>query len=148
MIPLPSTAALDAIAVSIGAVSGALARHHLGKVSYEYILKDPNRLGHLTGWHIAGINISGSFLLGMLVGVPTTTSTTTTTSISARTKLMLGVGFCGSFTTYSTYSMDLVTMVNEGRLAKAFSYFAVNNVGGFAAAATGWMLMRKIMKKV
>jgi CrcB protein len=147
MMPLPGTAAMDAIAVSIGAVGGALARYHIGKVSYEYIVKDPNRLGYLTGWHVAGINISGSFILGMLAGVPTGT-TSTTTPISARTQLMVGVGFCGSFTTYSTYSMDLVTMANEGRLAKAFSYFAVNNVGGFAAAATGLMLMKTIMKKV
>jgi CrcB protein len=143
MVPMPSTAALDAIAISIGAVSGALARYQIGKIFSEYISKDPKTRGGLTEWHVAGINISGSFVLGMLAGVPTSSP-----KFSARNKLMVGVGFCGSFTTFSTYSMDLVTMANEGRFLKALSYFSVNNIGGFAAAAAGLTLMKTIMKNV
>lgn len=140
MIPIPSTAALDAIAISIGAAGGALARYQIGKVSSDYVAKDPKTRGIWTAWHVAGINLSGSFVLGMLAGLPTSTS--------PRSKLMVGVGFCGSFTTFSTYSMDLVTMANEGRFLKALTYFGVNNIGGFAAAAAGLTLMKTIMKKV
>lgn len=135
--------ALDAIAVSIGSVGGALARYQVGKVATEYISKDPKKFGHLTGWHTAGINILGSFVLGVVAGSPTKQSTSV--GITARQKLMVGVGFCGSFTTFSTFSVDLVTMSNEGRFLRAFSYCAINNVGGFAAAASGMILVRKIM---
>jgi CrcB protein len=141
MISMPSAAALDAIAISIGAAGGALARYHIGKVSSDYIAKDPKTRGIWTAWHVAGINLSGSFVLGMLAGVPSS-------SVSPQSKLMVGVGFCGSFTTFSTYSMDLVTMANEGRFLKALSYFGVNNIGGFAAAAAGLTLMKTILKKV
>ena len=66
--------------------------------------------------------------------------------LSPRTKLMLGVGFCGSYTTFSTYSVDVVTWFAEGKTTKALSYVAANNIGGIAAAAAGMMLMKKFYR--
>ena len=67
-------------------------------------------------------------------------------SLSPRTKLMLGIGFCGSFTTFSTFSVDVVNWIQAGQTNKAFAYVVSNNVGGIAAAATGLFLMKKICK--
>lgn len=109
----------------------------------------------------AAINVGGSFLLGGIAGTPLlapnppspTTATAAASSpssflntagLSPRMKLLLGVGFCGSFTTFSTYSVDVVTWLQSGQTVKAFQYVCTNNVGGIVAAATGMMLVKKL----
>jgi CrcB protein len=59
-------------------------------------------------------------------------------------KLLLGVGFCGSFTTFSTFSVDVMNMLSRGEMIKAGSYVIANNVGGIAAAACGMSVARKV----
>lgn len=105
----------------------------------------------------------GSFILGGVVGSPvvnpnqtkaptnviksaasTGNPTTALVGLTPRMKLMAGVGFCGSFTTFSTFSTDIVAMVGKGEVAKACSYMLVNNVGGVTAAAAGMILAKKI----
>lgn len=148
----------NATAVAVGAVFGALSRYQVGEMAGAWIAKDPVKRAHLQGLHTAGINIAGSFALGSLAGIPTFTTATTTTSsssttatvskktpqllnqlqgISPRTKLLLGVGFCGSFTTFSTFSVDVAKWMAEGQLGKAGGYVLANNVGGIVAAAAG-----------
>ena len=151
----------DAVAIGIGAFFGALSRYQAGRLAAEWIANDPNRLGKFAGWHTAGINIGGSFLLGSIAASPVASSVNKPPPIapmarnlatpprrpfaefqglSPRTKLMMGVGFCGSYTTFSTYSVDVVTWLSEGKISRAFSYVATNNVGGFMAAAAGMAL--------
>lgn len=145
----------DAVAIGVGAFCGAMARYQCGRLAGEYIAAN-NRVQNLQGWHTAAINIGGSFLLGGVAGAPTTTATTTlkkTTTASTnatflgftpRAKLCLGVGFCGSFTTFSTYSVDVVTWLAQGQTTKAVSYVLTNNVGGVMAAAAGMVLVKKL----
>ena len=83
--------------------------------------------------------------------------------MTPRMKMMVGVGFCGSFSkfpeyvmifyiilidiilaTFSTFSTDIVSMVGKGEMVKACSYFMVNNVGGVTAAAAGMVLAKKM----
>jgi fluoride ion exporter CrcB/FEX len=64
--------------------------------------------------------------------------------LTPRARLLLGVGFCGSFTTYSTYSVDVANWVSQGRHWRALSYVLANNVGSIAAAAAGMALVRKL----
>ena len=64
--------------------------------------------------------------------------------LTQRTKLMLGVGFCGSFTTFSTYSVDILTWLQNGQGNRVLLYVLSNNIGGVAAAAAGFSLVRKI----
>ena len=138
----------DAAAVAIGAVFGAISRYQAGQMAAEYIARNPHRQS-LTGWHTAGINVAGSFALGSLAGTPTMTNPVSSPpqkfgGLSPRTKLMMGVGFCGSFTTFSTYSVDVVKWVTEGQIQRATGYVLANNVGGIAAAAAGMLIMKKI----
>jgi CrcB protein len=151
----------DVVALGMGAFLGALSRYQCGRLATDWIAKDPHRLGKLTGWHTAGINMGGSFLLGGISAMPVvdvrnvngSTATSTGASsrrpsalwqgLSPRTKLMMGVGFCGSYTTFSTYSVDVVTWISEGKTGKALKYVAANNVGGFMAAAAGMMVVKK-----
>jgi CrcB protein len=57
---------------------------------------------------------------------------------------MLGVGFCGSFTTFSTFSVDIATWLAQGQTTKAASYILANNVGGIVAASAGMLLVKKL----
>lgn len=122
-------------AVGVGAICGALCRYQIGKVATEHISKDP-KLKHLTGWHTAGINIIGSFILGGVFSTPLVAtgnekniiqqvpiavpksnnvnvsnnglrSALTFGSMTPRMKLLLGVGFCGSFSKFH-YLLDLL----------------------------------------
>lgn len=107
----------------------------------------------------------GSFVLGGVFGTPLADPVTTVKTplsapkkkvvaassasaigLSPRMKLLLGVGFCGSFTTFSTFSVDVVNMLGRGEAAKAASYVVTNNVGGLAAAAAGMMVAKKLFR--
>jgi fluoride exporter len=138
----------DAGAVAVGAVIGALSRYQAGEMAAQWIARDPTKRATFQGWHTAGINVAGSFVLGSLAGtpvkVPTATATKMTPGLSPRTKLLMGVGFCGSFTTFSTFSVDVATWVSQGQLGKAAGYMLTNNVGGVMAAAAGMLIMKKI----
>jgi len=52
-----------------------------------------------------------------------------------------------SFTTFSTFSFDVVTWLSEGRTARALAYVATNNVCSIAAAGVGMMMVKKILTK-
>ena len=143
----------DSIAIGLGAFVGAMSRYQAGRMAAEYIASDPKRFGHLTGWHTAAINIGGSFVLGGVTGAPliskskaaaAAVKSRSTMGLSPRAKLLFGVGFCGSFTTFSTYSVDVVNWVTQGKVAKAAVYVMTNNVGGIVAAAAGLVIVQKI----
>lgn len=146
----------DAAAVGVGAVAGALCRYQIGNIAIRKIAQDTNRLSFLSGWHTAGINVCGSLVLGFLSGVPNASCTTVSNSssmngdqlfvkgISPRLRLCMGVGFCGSFTTFSTFSVDIIGFLGKGEMVKAFSYIAVNNIGCIGAAYAGFNVARRM----
>ncbi|KAL7570116.1 hypothetical protein ACA910_017148 [Epithemia clementina (nom. ined.)] len=149
----------DAVAIGLGAFAGAMARYQAGRLAAEYIASDPKRFGHLTGWHTAAINVSGSFVLGGVTGAPLVHSKRNPAAnlvgsgkhsynhyfgLTPRAKLMFGVGFCGSFTTFSTYSVDVVNWISQGKMGKAAAYVMTNNVGGILAAAAGLVVVKKL----
>jgi len=149
---MPGFLGSDAVAVAVGAVFGALSRYQAGEVAANWIAKDPARKS-LQGWHTAAINIAGSFVLGSLAGTPTAVKlppsapvamTPGIQGLSPRTQLLMSVGFCGSFTTFSTFSVDVARWMAEGKFDKAIRYIFANNVGGVVAAAAGMLITRKI----
>jgi len=149
---MASLVSQEAIALGVGAFAGAMSRHQAGKLMAEWIATDPNRLGRFQGWHTALINCGGSFLLGCVSATPLVEIGTTNKShpmlgLSNRAKLLLGVGFCGSFTTFSTFSVDVVKFIEAGRISTAASYIMANNLGGFLAAGIGMAIVRKLLAR-
>lgn len=67
--------------------------------------------------------------------------------LSPRMKLLLGIGFCGAFTTFSTYAVDVVGMVEAGQVGKAVAYGVGTSVGSIGAATAGMVLVRRLCGK-
>lgn len=86
-------------------------------------------------WTTVGINVVGSFLLGLLAAEHW---------FSRDMREALGVGFLGGFTTFSTFSVQVVLEVDGGRPEKAVAYVAASVVGGIAAATAGYVLGRRL----
>ncbi|CAN5264904.1 hypothetical protein BH09ACT10_BH09ACT10_17670 [soil metagenome] len=94
--------------VIAGAVVGAPLRHAIA------MRFDTTR----APWGIFAVNVVGSFLLGLLVGADPTN----------RWYLLLGVGFCGSLTTWSTLANEVWKLSTSGRVRDALVYL-VSSIG-------------------
>jgi len=103
------------VLVGLGGVAGALARHLLGE-----------RIDRRT-YDTLAVNVAGSFLLGLVATGPFARSLT----------LAFGVGFCGAFTTFSTFAFETVRLAEEGELRRAATNGATNLVGALLAVALG-----------
>lgn len=97
--------------VGVGGVVGAVARHLVGR--------------YVTGDNLdtLAVNVLGSFALGALVAAPSVGS-------SDPVVLAVGTGFCGAFTTFSSFAFETVRLVETGR-----HWRAVGNAAGTLAAA-------------
>jgi CrcB protein len=85
------------------------------------------------------INIVGSFLIGFVVTV-----FSGRVDVSENVTLALIVGFIGAFTTFSTFEMEMFTLVREGAFATAFLYVFLSVLTGFGAVVAGVALGRSI----
>jgi CrcB protein len=107
-------------------LAGVLARYGLGRLTLH---------SEALIWTTVGINILGSFLLGLLAAEQW---------FSRDLREALGVGFLGGFTTFSTFSVQIVLEVDGGNAGKAAAYLVASVVGGLAAATAGFVLGRKL----
>jgi CrcB protein len=107
-------------------LAGVLARYGLGRLTLH---------SEALIWTTVGINIVGSFLLGLL---------TAEHWFSRDAREALGVGFLGGFTTFSTFSVQIVLEVDGGNTGKAVAYLAASVLGGVGAAAAGYALGRAL----
>lgn len=77
------------------------------------------------------VNLLGSFLLGLLVGV----------EANHNSKLMIGVGFLGAFTTFSTFQFEVVQLWKKDK-RKSLIYMFTSYIGGVLLAGLGMILGR------
>ena len=84
------------------------------------------------------MNILGAFLLGYFV-----TRLQERLPLSAYRRPLLGTGFCGAFTTFSTVQVDLLAMLDAHRYGLATAYAAASIVLGYAAVHLGTSFARR-----
>ena len=82
------------------------------------------------------VNLVGSFVLGIVVGVASHQI------LNENVRLGVAVGFCGAFTTFSTFAAELAGLVNEGKHRMLLQWTALMVIGGGVAAYAGVALGR------
>lgn len=100
-------------------------------------------IGDATGgqfpWGTFAVNVLGAFALGMVVAI-----TTERLVVGANWRIALGIGFLGSFTTFSTYAYETVRLAEDGAVGLALAN-AIGMVAlGLLAASLGLVVGRAI----
>ena len=117
--------------VAIGGALGALARYGI----YNLAL----RLEQHAALATLAINAVGAFLIGIIYVLITERS-----ALEPHMQGLLTVGFLGAFTTYSTYSLDALKLLQQGQLWAAFAYLIGTLLLCLLAVWLGTVLMRSI----
>lgn len=86
------------------------------------------------------INISGSFLLGMILWYAVETRT-----LSPEARAFLTVGFCGGYTTFSTFSYETVALMEDGQWPRAALYVLLSVGLSLLAAFLGIAAARELL---
>jgi CrcB protein len=114
---------MTALLVVLAGAGGVLARYGLSSLVH----------GDALPWVTVGINVVGSFLLGMLVVAH---------GASPQVRTTLGVGFLGGFTTFSTFAVQAFLDIEAGEPVRALVLVLVTVLAGVAAAAAGYYVGR------
>ena len=115
--------------VMTGGAIGSAARYLVGRATLRGFGPD-FPYGTLT------VNLVGGFAMGVLAGV------LARHEAGENWRLLLGVGVLGGFTTFSAFSLDVVTMFERGSLGMAFGYALVSVIGSIVALFAGLTLVR------
>jgi fluoride exporter len=116
------------VAVIVGAALGAPARYLLDRaVQARHESRFP--------WGTFAVNVAGSFILGVLAGAGSTGWVTH----------LVGTGFCGALTTYSTFGYETVRLMREGAARSAALNTLASIAAGLAVAYLGIWLGRTIL---
>lgn len=110
--------------IGLGGVMGAMSRYAIG----WWLGKKGGRFP----WATLLVNASGSLLLGWLSAHES--------QFPAAVYGILGIGFCGAFTTFSTFGYESITLAGNKRYLHAFLYVMITLVLGFAGAWAGFYI--------
>lgn len=122
----------DFFAISIAAILGANLRYILSRLAVR-------EFGPIFPYGTLIINILGSFIVGLFV-----IWTTERVLIDPRWRLLVVVGFCGSFTTFSSYAFETVSFFEQGQWALVLANIFANNLLCLGGALAGMAVARAI----
>ena len=108
--------------VALGAVPGAVMRWQIASHFHDKDLI---------------VNVLGAFILGWLVGLP----------LRPKRQLLIGIGFCGSLTTFSSWMVHCVTFIAEGHWLAALGLIGLTLGLGIGAAALGVLVGRSLVSR-
>ena len=111
----------ELVLVALGAVPGALLRWQVAL--------------HCSDRHVL-VNVLGAALLGLLAGLP----------VAPRRQLLMGIGFCGSFTTFSSWMLEAMQLISAGKIVEASGLIGLTLGLGLGAAALGFLGGRYLVR--
>ena len=120
--------------VMSGGAVGALARYQLGRFAGHMLP------GALWPWGTFAANVLGGFAMGLLAGWLARFSSSSGEAV----RLLLAVGVLGGFTTFSSFSLETVLMIERGQFGMALGYAVFSVIAAIAALVGGLSLMRSI----
>jgi len=109
--------------IALGAAVGAPARYLTDRAVQS-------RHESVMPWGTMGVNVIGSLILGAMTGAGT--------AVSPAVVALLGTGFCGALTTFSTFSFETWRLIEEESYGAAVANVVVSVVAGLAAVVLGY----------
>ena len=125
--------------VALGGAIGSLLRYQVGRW-----------MTHLLGpqvvtafpWATLTVNVVGSLVMGLLAGWLAKFGPGQSLGGGERWRLFVGVGVLGGFTTFSSFSLVMMMLIERGQPAQAFVYAAVSLLAGLTALYLGLIVVR------
>jgi fluoride exporter len=121
---------IELLIISLGAIVGANARYLLSRFAVKHF-------GPVFPYGTLFINITGSLIVGFFV-----IWTTERVLTDPRWRLLIVVGFCGSFTTFSSYAFETMAYFEQGQWLLLLTNALGNNLLCLGAALAGMALAR------
>jgi CrcB protein len=121
------------LAVAIGGAAGSVARYVLGAAVQT-------RAGAGFPYGTLFVNITGSFLLGAL------SMWLVARAAAPEVRLLLMIGLCGGYTTFSSFAYESALMLQDGRLVRTGTYVAASVVLTIAAMFAGFSVARALLR--
>lgn len=118
--------------VGFGGLLGANARYAVGRLTTE-------RFGSAYPLGTLVVNLSGAFAIGVLMTV------LTARVADPAWRLLLVTGFLGGYTTFSAYSLEVVSLLHAGRWGAATGYAVASNAAGLVACWGGIVVARALL---
>jgi CrcB protein len=121
---------LNFLAISLGAIVGANLRYLISRHA-------ANLLGPVFPYGTLVINVTGSFIVGAFL-----IWTTERALVDPRWQLLIAIGFCGGFTTFSSYAFETMAYFEQGQWLLVATNILANNVLSLAAVLAGMAVAR------
>ncbi len=117
--------------VGAGGALGAMGRYGVGLAVA--------RLG-FSGFPLATmlVNIAGSLAMGLFIGI----LARTLPPMQAEARLFVAIGLLGGFTTFSAFSLDVISLLERGQMGGALLYALVSVIGSVLALGLGLLIVR------
>ena len=131
--PMPSPLNASAL-VFAGGGAGAVLRYQLGRAMTHWL--GPNVVSAFP-WATLTCNVVGSFAMGVLAGWLARHGTN-----QEPWRLLLGIGVLGGFTTFSSFSLEMMLLIERGQASTALTYGAVSVLAGLSGLYLGLIAMR------
>jgi CrcB protein len=120
--------------VALGGAIGAVLRHQMGRgmthwLGVQAVTTFP--------WATLAVNVVGSLAMGLLAGFLARHG-----QGGEHWRLFLGVGLLGGFTTFSSFSLEMMMLIERGQALQAVTYALVSVLAGLSALYVGLIVMR------
>jgi len=122
----------DLLIISVGAIAGANARYLISRLAAKL-------LGPVFPYGTLFINITGSMIVGFFVIWATERAL-----VDPRWRLLIVIGFCGSFTTFSSYAFETIAYFEQGQWQLMLANILSNNLLCLAGTLAGMALARRV----
>ena len=114
--------------VAVGGMAGAASRWGLLEILPE---------NNSWPWQIFIVNMTGSFILGFIVSKPFQ-------RLSPRSISALATGLCGSFTTFSMFSLDVTELLRSNQITAAWTYLGLSVIGGLILFSLSYSFSNRV----
>ena len=119
------------LAIAIGGALGAMSRYMIQQLFAIWF-------GAEFPWGTLVANVSGCLIIGLVIGIWTNSGT----EISPEMRAFVTIGFLGAFTTFSAFSLDTITLMQNAAYLKATLNITYNLLACFAATYAGFSIAK------